>query len=139
MNLELLSQLRGLAGDRCDYCHIPAAYDPLPFQVDHVIARQHGGKTVIGNLAWSCLHCNKHKGPNIAGIDPDTDRLVPLFHPRRQRWERHFLWEGPLLMGRTRSARATIRVLAVNAPDFTTFRAELMDEGAFGPASDTRQ
>ena len=134
MKPELLRQLRGLAGDRCDYCHIPAAYDPLPFQVDHVIARQHGGRTVIGNLAWSRLHCNKHKGPNIAGIDPDTDRLVPLFHPRRQRWDRHFSWDGPLLVGRTRSARATIRVLAINALDFVAFRAELIDEGAFDPA-----
>ena len=82
MKRGLLRQLRQLAGDRCEYCRLPTAYDPLPFQVDHIIAQQHGGETVIENLAWSCLHCNKHKGPNIAGIDPVSGQLVPLFHPR---------------------------------------------------------
>jgi hypothetical protein len=99
--------------------------------VDHIIAQQHGGTTTIENLAWSCLHCNKHKGPNIAGIDPASGQLSPLFHPRKQRWERHFAWDGPILLGRTHSARATIQVLAINHPDFVAFRAELLEEGVF--------
>ena len=131
MKQTLLEELRFLAGNRCDYCRMPEALDPLPFQVDHVIAEQHGGLTVLENLAWSCLHDNKHKGPNIAGIDPVTNDLVALFHPRRQRWGRHFLWNGAILVGRTRIARATIRVLAINDPDAVAFRAELMDEGLF--------
>ena len=122
---------RRLADDRCDYCRIPRRFDPLPFQLDHIIAEQHGGETILENLAWSCLHDNKHKGPNIAGIDPVTNRLVALFHPRRQRWERHFAWNGAILVGRTRIARATIRVLAINDPDAVAFRAELMEERAF--------
>ncbi len=85
MNQALLEDLQILAGNRCDYCRIPTALDPLPFQVDHIIAQQHGGETLLENLAWSCLHDNKHKGPNIAGIDPLTGQLVALFHPRRQR------------------------------------------------------
>ena len=62
MNQILLHQLRHLTGDRCDYCRIPRRHDPLPFQLDHIIAQQHGGETVLGNLVWSCLHDNKHKG-----------------------------------------------------------------------------
>lgn len=108
-------------------------HDPLPFQVDHIIAEQHGGKTILDNLAWSCLHCNKHKGPNIAGLDPVTGQLVPLFHPRHQPWERHFTWKGSILVGRTRVGRATILVLAMNDPDFVAFRTELMDEGTYEP------
>jgi len=131
MTRELQDQLRQLAQERCEYCHLPSAYDPLPFQVDHIIAQQHGGDTVIENLAWSCLHYNKHKGPNIASLDPLSGQLVALFHPRQQSWERHFAWNGVLLVGRTRSARATIRVLAMNHPDFVAFRAELMEEGVF--------
>lgn len=100
-------------------------------QIDHIIAEQHGGQSVFENLAWSCLHCNKHKGPNIASIDPLTGQLVPLFHPRQQKWQRHFSWDGPILIGRTRSGRATIRVLAINDPDLAAFRAELMDEGVY--------
>jgi hypothetical protein len=35
---------------------MPTEHDPLPFQVDHITAEQHGGQTVLENLAWSCLH-----------------------------------------------------------------------------------
>jgi len=58
------------AGNACEYCRMPQAFYPAPFQIDHIIARQHGGVTGIGNLALACLHCNAHKGPNIAGLDP---------------------------------------------------------------------
>ncbi len=129
MNRALRNQVRALAGGCCDYCRMPAEWDPLPFQFDHIIAQQHGGATIVDNLAWSCLHCNKHKGPNIASIDPLTGQLAPLFHPRQQSWERHFIWNGAILVGRTRGARATIRVLAMNDPDFAAFRSELMEEG----------
>ncbi len=131
MNRALLADLRRLARGRCEYCQIPETFDPLPFQVDHVIAQQHGGVTALENLAWSCLHCNKHKGPNIASIDPLTGGLAPLFHPRRQNWDRHFTWNGAMLVGRTRNGRATMHVLAINDPDCVAFRAELMDEGVF--------
>jgi hypothetical protein len=131
MNRLLLKQVRQMAGDRCEYCRMPRACDPLPFQADHIISQQHGGATVLENLAWSCLHCNKHKGPNIAGLDPLTGQLARLFHPRMQHWPRHFLWNGPILVGRTRTARATIHVLAINDPAAVTFRAELMLEGVY--------
>jgi 5-methylcytosine-specific restriction endonuclease McrA len=58
--------------------------------MDHIVARQHGGLTTLANLALACLHCNGHKGPNIAGIDPKRKRLTRLFNPRRHKWERHF-------------------------------------------------
>ncbi len=32
---------------------MPQIYDELPFEIDHVIAEQHGGKTVASNLALS--------------------------------------------------------------------------------------
>jgi len=42
-----------------------------------------------------------------------------------------FRWNGAILVGQTRIARATIRVLAINDPDAVAFRAELMEEGLF--------
>ncbi len=131
MNRELLRQIREQAGDRCEYCQMPRRYDPLPFQVDHVIAQQHGGETVVENLAWSCLHCNKHKGPNVAGVDSNSGQVVRLLNPRRQQWARHFRWSGAKLSGLTKTGRATIQVLAINDPDAVAFRAELIDEGVF--------
>jgi len=53
---------------------LPSAFHPAPFQIDHIIARQHGGKAELENLALSCIHCNRFKGPNVAGVDPDTKR-----------------------------------------------------------------
>lgn len=49
---------------------MPADSYPLGFHVDHIIPRQHGGLTQLDNLALACLHCNRHKGPNLAGLDP---------------------------------------------------------------------
>jgi hypothetical protein len=31
-------------------------YPTIPFPIDHIIARRHGGLTTLGNLAVSCLH-----------------------------------------------------------------------------------
>jgi hypothetical protein len=101
----------------------------LPFQVDHIIAEQHGGPTILSNLAWSCLPCNKRKGPNLSGIDRKTRRLVPLFHPRRHAWRRHFRRDGPLLRGRTPIGRATVQVLGINDRFYVAVRQTLIEEG----------
>jgi hypothetical protein len=101
---------------------------PLPFQIDHVIAEQHGGLAITGNLAFACPHCNRHKGPNIAGLDPQSGDLVRLFHPREDVWAHHFEFAGPLLSGKTAIGRTTIRVLAINAEDLLLLRVELLEE-----------
>jgi hypothetical protein len=67
--------------------------ETLQFHLEHIVARQHGGRTASENLAWACHRCNERKGPNLTGIDPDTSAVVPLFHPRRDRWEEHFAWD----------------------------------------------
>jgi hypothetical protein len=134
MEAALIQAVRLRAKDVCEYCRISQVFYPtVPFQVDHVIARQHGGDQVLANLALACLHCNSHKGPNIAGLDPKTRRLSRLFHPRRHKWDRHFRWKGPLLVGRTSVGRATIAVLALNDPDFVAVRQTLIDELRFPP------
>ena len=93
----------------CEYCLLPEAYAPVvPFQIEHIVARQHGGRTTLSNLALACHHDNMHKGPNLTGIDPVTTRIVRLFHPRRHKWDRHFRWDGRVLCGRTAIGRATI-------------------------------
>ena len=119
---------------RCEYCRIPQNQDPFfTFPIDHIIARQHGGKTESGNLCLSCYRCNSHKGPNIASIDSDTGEMVPLFHSRRDNWHEHFEWNGTLLVGRTPVGRATVALLAINHPDYILLRESLMVEGSFPP------
>lgn len=130
---SLWDEVRKGAGETCEYCRVPKQFDPLPFQVDHVIARQHGGETVPENLALACLSCNNHKGPNIAGIDREfgTDKVVRLFHPRNDVWEEHFEWNGAVLDGRTRIGRTTVYVLGINLPHRVALRQSLIEEGVF--------
>ncbi len=78
MNQDLIRKVWRRAQNRCEYCRLPAAVYPLPFHVDHIIARQHGGETALDNLALACLHCNRHKGPNIAGRDAETGEIARL-------------------------------------------------------------
>lgn len=121
------------AGDTCEYCRMPREYDDLPFEVDHIIARQHEGPTRPRNLALACFTCSKHKGPNIAGVDPRSGAIVRLFHPRRHKWQRHFRWDGPMLVGRTPIGRATVAVLAINLPHRIALRQTLIEEDVFPP------
>jgi hypothetical protein len=110
--------------------------DDLPFCIDHIVARKHHGPTLASNLALSCYHCNTYKGPNIAGIDPETAALTRLFNPRLDRWNEHFKWEGPELVGETAVGRTTIDVLQINHPDRVEHRFLLMAEGTFPPRTE---
>jgi 5-methylcytosine-specific restriction endonuclease McrA len=83
-------EVRARAAGRCEYCLLPEVHVLTPFQVEHVIAKQHRGEDRLSNLAYACLRCNLHKGPNLTGIDPKTKKLTRLFNPRRHRWSRHF-------------------------------------------------
>jgi hypothetical protein len=131
MDQQLAEEVWRRANGACEYCRMLQAFDPLPFEIDHIVAEQHGGETVLSNLALACLSCNKRKGPNVAGYDPLTKNLVPLFNPRVQKWGRHFRWDGPVLVGRTRIGRATVVVLAINRADYVAMRRQLIDEGVF--------
>jgi hypothetical protein len=133
MEDELAQQVRRRADFCCEYCRLSAAYSPLPFEIDHIIARKHRGATVAANLALACFACNNHKGPNIAGIDPASGGVMRLFHPRRHKWTRHFRWDGPILLGRTPIGRTTIAVLEINLLHRVAFRRSLMKEGVFPP------
>ena len=95
----------------CEYCRVPEQFSSIAFEIDHVIAEQHGGATILSNLALSCFADNHHKGPNLAGIDPQTGKIVWLFNPRRHKWSRHFRWCGAVLEGRTPIGRATVATL----------------------------
>lgn len=46
-------------------------------------------------------------------------------------WKRHFRWDGPRLVGRTPTGRATVRVLSINLPHRIRIRQRLIDAGLF--------
>jgi hypothetical protein len=129
MPQSIEDQVRARAKERCEYCHMPGKVPDISFHVDHIISRQHGGATVLGNLAWCCSRCNLHKGPNLSGIDPTSKNIVPLFNPRLQAWEENFAWNGLEIIGLTPEARATVQVLAMNGAQALDVRAELIEQG----------
>src|SRR5262249_60657345 len=114
MDAALIRYVWQRARGRCEYCQLPQEFDDRPFEIDHIRSRKHHGPTIAGNLALSCFRCNSFKGSDISGIDAVTDKLTPLFNPRRLKWATHFRWDGPYLVGRTPIGRVTVTLLHVN-------------------------
>jgi hypothetical protein len=108
---------------------MPQSASRLKHVLDHIIARQHGGLTNLENLALCCGQCNAFKGPNIAGIDPDTGSLTRLFHPINDRWDQHFRIDQGVIEGISAVGRATVEVLAMNLALRVSARRYLMRDG----------
>ena len=117
MEASLRELVRRRATHRCEYCRLPQAAAPfLTFHIEHIRARQHGGDDDSSNLALACPDCNAHKGPNLTSVDPETEQVVALFNPRQDIWSDHFSFEGPMIIARTPTGRATVRLLSMNGP-----------------------
>lgn len=115
----------------CEYCGLPEGVLALPHEPDHVVATQHGGKTRLDNLAYTCFRCNRLKGPNIASLDPTTGLVTPLFNPRSDLWTAHFAWNGAVIVALTPVGRATIGLLRLNDTERVTLRGSLMRQGRY--------
>ena len=123
--------VRERAAGRCEYCRLRQNATSVPFEIDHIISRKHGGRSVASNLAVACWYCNSFKRSDISGLDPQTRKLTRLFHPRRHKWSHHFRYEGAVLIGQTAIGRTTIRVLQINCDEAVTLRESLIAEGLF--------
>jgi hypothetical protein len=116
--------VRQRASLRCEYCHLHQDDSPLAaLHIEHIRPRKHGGSDDASNLCLACIDCNLHKGANLTGIDPLTDAVTELFHPRLQSWHEHFVWRGIQLTGKTAIGRTTIQVLNMNSADQLDLRA----------------
>jgi hypothetical protein len=124
------------ARDLCEYCRCPGQFATQSFTVEHVVPRDLGGETALGNLAWACFGCNGHKHTATHGVDPETGGRVALFHPRRQRWSDHFAWSADFthVVGKTSCGRATIDVLHLNRIGVVNLRRVLVAGGLHPPA-----
>ncbi len=83
MDASVRALVRRPAGNRCEYCLLRQEHLPFStFQIEHIVARKHGGNEEPGNLALACDRCNSHKGANLTGVDPETGDITELFNPR---------------------------------------------------------
>ena len=131
MDAATRALVRQRAGNRCEYCLLRQEQSGLAHHIEHIRAKQHGGPDHPDNLALACNRCNSHKGPNLTGIDPVSEELVPLFHPRRDAWTDHFELQGARIDGLTPSGRTTVHVLAMNDERRLERRTELIARGEF--------
>ena len=130
MTTPLREAVRRRARGRCEYYRLPDFAMSRPdFHVEHIIARKHGGKSTMENLAWSCIFCNLYKGPNLASFDPDTGRLTTLFNPRTEPWSDHFQMDASRILGLTPIGRTSVWLLEMNSEILANLRASLIAEG----------
>lgn len=108
--------IRKRASYLCEYCHSPERLSANRFTVDHIIPKSLGGSDEIDNLALACRRCNERRYNFVAGVDPETQEIVPIFNPRQQKWEEHFVWldNGVVIQGITPIGRATCIRLDLN-------------------------
>ncbi len=124
---SLRHQVRERARGNCEYCLLNERYALKIHEVDHIRAEKHGGTTVLDNLCLSCFDCNRQKGSDLSSVDPITDEVVPLFHPRRDNWNEHFrLADGGQIEGITAKGRVTVKLLDFNNPERVAIRAQLI-------------
>jgi 5-methylcytosine-specific restriction endonuclease McrA len=127
----------------CEYCHSLELLSANRFTIDHIVPRSLGGLDDIENLALTCRRCNERHYNFVAGIDPQTQEIVPIFNPRQQQWAEHFIWtvDGTVIQGSTAIGRATCIRFDLNDmryPDNDSIRKtrELWTRTGLHPPSD---
>jgi hypothetical protein len=107
------------AHHRCEYCRAPEAAFNFPFEVEHVVPHFKKGPDVESNWALACRSCNLRKDIKVTAEDPISNECVPLFDPREDIWDEHFLFEilTAVIRGVTPIGRATADCLDLNSAD----------------------
>lgn len=123
------------AKECCEYCYSQVNFATQSFSVERIVPRYKSGETTLENLALSCQGCNNHKHTKTEGLDPTTQQIVPLFHPRQQSWQEHFAWNDDytLVVGLTPTGRATVKELRLNRPGLINLRRILFALGEHPP------
>lgn len=116
INNQLKQTIRERAGYLYEYCHSPERLSANRFTVDHVIPKSLGGSDELDNLALACRRCNERRYNFVAGIDPETQEIVPIFNPHQQKWTDHFIWrnQGVVIEGTSPIGRTTCLRLDLN-------------------------
>ena len=141
VSAALRAEVRESAKSLCEYCHTDETWQYVPFTIDHVIPVSTGGSTKLENLALACFYCNRYKGDATQAADPTTDQILPLFNPRTQRWDEHFIWSSDKLriVALTATARATLQALNLNRERVQRIREADVAVGRHPPQNDPVQ
>jgi len=124
VSTEIRRAVRERASGCCEYCLRSQQDIRLPYHAEHILPVQHGGTTTLDNLALSCPDCNAYKGPNIGSYD--NGAFAPLYNPRTQKWQEHFLLQDELIQPLTAEGRVTIGLLQLNQNEYLLERKVLI-------------
>jgi hypothetical protein len=104
------------ANFQCEYCRSPQDFLMADLEIDHILPKVKGGKTLFENLCAVCRKCNERKGSLTDALDSDSGKSSPLFNPRTQAWSDHFEFsvEGSLILGKSTTGRVTVETLQLN-------------------------
>lgn len=121
---------------KCAYCRSSEFNSGQALHIDHIVPQAAGGSTSLDNLCQVCFSCNIHKGAKQSATDPVTEAEAALFHPLRQRWQDHFIWDvnGTVIVGTTPCGRATVQALQMNNPIVVQARRRWVSGGWHPPA-----
>ena len=135
MNDRVNQNLRRLVADRayhvCEYCLLHEDDMFWGCEVDHIISRKHAGATILENLTWACACCNRNKGTDIGTLAGTPSRLTRLFHPRQDRWARHFALHRVEIDPVSEVGAATAKLLKLNEDIRVKERFQLGQAGRF--------
>ena len=102
-------------GNTCQYCGKRHSRSNL--NLDHVIPRSQGGKTMWENVVTSCIPCNRRKGGNLL----KEVRMKLIRQPIRPRWT-------PFMDMSLREVRYNEWRPFFNIVDFSYWNLELVEE-----------
>jgi HNH endonuclease len=135
---DIKAQVRARAKGLCEYCHAAEQWQYVEFTVDHVCPISKGGNDALINLALACFFCNRRKWNYLTALDPETGQDSPLFNPRQDVWQDHFIWSVDRIRveGLTAIGRATIQALQFNRERALNLRSADVAIGRHPPSGD---
>ena len=135
------NKIRHRANFLCEYCHASEQWQYVAFTIEHIIPLAKHGADTLDNLALACFHCNRKKSDRTTAIDPQSGAEVPLFNPRQDSWNNHFIWsvDELFIIGLTSVGRTTITALSLNRERVINIRAADKAVGRHPPPGDPIQ
>jgi hypothetical protein len=138
LSQETKELVRKRANNLCEYCLAVGDYAFHPFSVDHIRPISEGGTNALDNLALACQHCNNCKYNKRKGFDLLNQTEADLFHPRKDPWSEHFIWneDDSAIIGISPQGRATVHTLKMNREEAVNLRKALKAFGVHPPDVD---
>jgi hypothetical protein len=133
---DLREAVRKRALSCCEYCKSQDKYSPTAFTIDHILPESLDGTSEFDNLCYACFLCNRLKSNKLKVFDNLLAKWVPLFNPRKDIWDEHFIWneDSTQLIGISTIGVCTIKELKLNREKLIEYRNCIIPFGTHPPS-----